>query len=118
MQKIIINYSDSNPTLKCKEDSYFSGQFFEKGKEYKIYRVLYFNDDKYSNKYDYLFYIINNGPDGPDVVSLLHNPFYIAFWNNSSNNRYPYIYNYFYGVDKLLEKYLRKVKLEEIENGI
>ena len=47
VHKINLNWNPDNPKLKCKKDYFTDGLFFEVGKEYQIYRIVYYEyEDK------------------------------------------------------------------------
>lgn len=98
MIQIIINWSEDNPKLKCKSNYLQHGTLFNIGKEYKIYRIIC-------------------TPTGEFIIFMLNEieNWHVTFSNSRTTNEISNIYDYFYGVDVILKKSLRKKKLENIE---
>ena len=97
VHKINLNWNPDNPKLKCKKDYFTDGLFFEVGKEYQIYRIVYY---EYEDKKRSIYHLFND----KRICSFI----------NSTDEYDPFenVYDYFENVDRVL----RKIKLDRINN--
>ena len=103
--RMAINWSSDNPKLKCKEDVFVGPTWFQKGKEYQIYRVTYLEQYPYgTGDKIWFFYILN--PDYSNVQPTSQPTTFLSREQDGLKS----VYDCFENVDQVM----RKVKLERL----
>lgn len=96
MDRILINWDNNNPKLRCYADYFIGDKFFIKDAYYQIYRVVIMS--------------------GVYTVFLLYNDQPVMFLVDKEEPMGTSDINkYFSGFDKFLKKAIRKLKLEDLE---
>ncbi len=97
MTQIAINWSENNQKLRCKSNYWGFSVVFNVGDEYKIYRIVY------TSKFEFAIYMLNKQENK-----------HVTFYKTNTHKDNPNINDYFDGVDVIVKKIIRKLKLKKI----